>query len=658
MPKEYIDGLQFRSIIYNAAADDNLKRLRVFLKPTRSRKWIDQCLNNTEKKNLPLVVAASEGNLDVVEFLIRIGADPNVRGNVSIEGETIESATPLWVAAAQGRENVVRFLVSEAGADINLATSTSSTPLRSACYDGHLSIVKFLVENGADIETPNRLGHTPLMIASFKGKTSVVRYLLSKGASITQRSFKGNTALHDAAEGDHAEVCEVLLEYGATMEKDDLGLCPLLCSALYGNGNVLPVLLKYCKSNILRRDALKLFGCTKCDKKMNVLGAITLWKEAANVKLTPEEEIEMRGIYDKHEISKVYETDNEIDTQEDVEAIQGHLDAIYMQSLIMRERIIGPAHMDVHYFLRYRGAIYCDTLRSKRCFELWLHALTLQQKYLPPLNICTVATLEAYQETFSLALNEQANNLDNGRWSVQAEQVTELYDRVCYELERASRETDFAAIQKVQQLEYDPEKEKINLVLITLQILFMIYRLSLPLHHPQNRGENAGTLRQITEVFVDVKRFVRVCEKLKVLPLHLALTDNENRDSVDMPCNYVIERLIEGGVDISAQNEDGNTPLHLLLLHIKPRESIVHTLLNSGAPILARNKEDNTCLDLVELSLLKTIQSGKYLTLAGLASNVVMRTLAATMKTKEAVDNYIDTSNLIPYQIRDFVKRH
>ncbi|KAK6042440.1 hypothetical protein COOONC_20055, partial [Cooperia oncophora] len=35
---------------------------------------------------------------------------------------------------------VVRILVEEAGANINQTTNTSSTPLRGACYDGHLEI--------------------------------------------------------------------------------------------------------------------------------------------------------------------------------------------------------------------------------------------------------------------------------------------------------------------------------------------------------------------------------------------------------------------------------------------------------------------------------------------------------------------------------------
>lgn len=38
--------------------------------------------------------------------------------------------------------------------------------------DGHLEIVKYLIEKGADLEIANRHGHTSLMIAAFRNKVS------------------------------------------------------------------------------------------------------------------------------------------------------------------------------------------------------------------------------------------------------------------------------------------------------------------------------------------------------------------------------------------------------------------------------------------------------------------------------------------------------
>ena len=64
-------------------------------------------------------------------------------------------ASALWCAAATGHLNVVKYLV-EMGADVNSTTLTNSTPMRAACFDGHLDIVSYLIEKGSDIEISNR----------------------------------------------------------------------------------------------------------------------------------------------------------------------------------------------------------------------------------------------------------------------------------------------------------------------------------------------------------------------------------------------------------------------------------------------------------------------------------------------------------------------
>lgn len=64
---------------------------------------------------------------------------------------------------------MVKTLV-KAGADVNHATLTNSTPLRAACFDGRLDIVKYLTEHGGDIHIANKYNNTCLMIAAYKGR--------------------------------------------------------------------------------------------------------------------------------------------------------------------------------------------------------------------------------------------------------------------------------------------------------------------------------------------------------------------------------------------------------------------------------------------------------------------------------------------------------
>jgi ankyrin repeat protein len=46
--------------------------------------------------------------------------------------------------------DIVKLLL-EKGADVNPQGEYSDTPLRSACFGGHIDIIKLLLEKGADV---------------------------------------------------------------------------------------------------------------------------------------------------------------------------------------------------------------------------------------------------------------------------------------------------------------------------------------------------------------------------------------------------------------------------------------------------------------------------------------------------------------------------
>jgi hypothetical protein len=80
------------------------------------------------------------------------------------------------------------------GADLNLANIEGSIPLMKAAQNGHLEIVKLIVEKEAVVEQASIDG-TVLSQASLAGHLEVADYLLSAGANIHYLNVHGICSL-------------------------------------------------------------------------------------------------------------------------------------------------------------------------------------------------------------------------------------------------------------------------------------------------------------------------------------------------------------------------------------------------------------------------------------------------------------------------------
>lgn len=210
----------------------------------------------------PLLLAAYEGNHDVVELLLEAGADVDETagpdGNVSaaaavtpllasaamghmktvsrllfwgaaVDAIDCEGRTALCLAAARGSVEVVRALL-ERGLDENHKDDLGWTPLHAAACEGHRAVCAALTERGSmarvgemDIE-----GRTPLILAAQEGHWSTVRLLLDRRSPIDHRAYDGHSALSAALLSGHAEVAELLMRRGADTDVRDAEGRPLL----------------------------------------------------------------------------------------------------------------------------------------------------------------------------------------------------------------------------------------------------------------------------------------------------------------------------------------------------------------------------------------------------------------------------------------------
>ena len=171
-------------------------------------------MNRPSEGSAPLFISCKKGNVEIVEYLIQIcGADIEQKGAFEVpDDRTVHNVSPLWCAAVSGRLQVVEVLVKH-GADINSVSDTGSTPVRSACFMTHFEIVQFLVENGANILKANHNGGTCLI--NSVQSVPLCEYLLKKGADVNAQDIQLKTALHYSIQEHRFETALLLLQFGA-----------------------------------------------------------------------------------------------------------------------------------------------------------------------------------------------------------------------------------------------------------------------------------------------------------------------------------------------------------------------------------------------------------------------------------------------------------
>lgn len=621
--------MEFKNVVFNAAKDGNLRRLKVAL-DYRTKEEVKMLVSATTNGATPLVVAARNGHLEVIVYLIeKCHADIEQVGSVTFDGETIEGAPPLWCAAAAGHMGAVQSLVVH-GAKVNSTTRTNSTPLRAACFDGHFEIVRFLIHLGADIELANRHGHTCLMIACYKGHLDIAAYLVACGADINRKSAKGNTALHDCAESGSLDILRLLLHHGAVSERDAYGLTPLLAAAVTGHASVVEYLtgLESC-SREARIEALELLGATYVDKKRDSTGAVTLWRRALQERagdrdLPPLPKPEQQP-------AEAYANAVEARSLDDLDDLFFDSDRMQMQALLIRERVLGPAHPDTAYYIRYRGAVYADLGDFPRCVRLWLYALDMQQKCLEPLSPMTQSSLLSFAELFCFMLAEARPRPSRGLPAlVSFGDVLAVFSRAVSELASAP-------------ILPSTEEAVHRTLVVALQLCTLLCRLP-PL--PEEEEELKRTLYRLV--------------KLKVhgtngeTPLHLACHGNpgcfgRQPPSLGAACGAAFpspelaELLLDVGSNPNGVDNDGRTPLHAAARAKPCARAVARILLAHGAHIDRADKSGNAPLDYCPTLL--DISPMHYTTLQCLCARVIVR-------------HKLPYRGIVPQKLESFVECH
>ena len=96
----------------------------------------------------------------------------------------VGGGTPLNAAAAAGSKEFIEELLKVDGVDLEFATESGNRPIHQAAMNGHLEIVKLLLEAGADVNSRGIWNFSAALLAVHSEEFDVLKELFNHGADL------------------------------------------------------------------------------------------------------------------------------------------------------------------------------------------------------------------------------------------------------------------------------------------------------------------------------------------------------------------------------------------------------------------------------------------------------------------------------------------
>lgn len=119
----------------------------------------------------------------------------------------------------QGNLELVKEFFSQfPDAAIDAPDKDGWTPLMYAADEGHLEMVKLLLQRGVNVNGLSGFNETALMCAADRGHFEIAEMLLDAGADPTVFNDAEEDVFYLAADNGHTLICEMLETYGGNPE--------------------------------------------------------------------------------------------------------------------------------------------------------------------------------------------------------------------------------------------------------------------------------------------------------------------------------------------------------------------------------------------------------------------------------------------------------
>ena len=152
------------------------------------------------------IILYQEGNDD--------NKNNNTNNSVSTENEMLSLSEFYLECARFGELEDMKNALKDADKDFdyNLKDFGGNTALHMSCANGHLNIVKYLIEDlKCDINCKNNSNNTPLHWAAINGQKDIVCYLLDKNADFDIVNNNNKKASEEAYDNCYYDISEIIL---------------------------------------------------------------------------------------------------------------------------------------------------------------------------------------------------------------------------------------------------------------------------------------------------------------------------------------------------------------------------------------------------------------------------------------------------------------
>ena len=570
-----------------------------------------------DRSNSPLTMAIKREHIDTVKFLVDQGADVNLQ----VKG----GSTALHIAANQ-HFDALRILINSGRADVNAYSDHNVTPLMIACQWGCVKAVNCLLQNGAKVNLqcspcgqtalhyalrPYKYGldnsslrdeiisslikngadvnlrgsdhhsYTPLMLACMASYLKTVTFLIDQGANVDLQDENGDTALHYAQYSQsnlfENQIVSALLNAGASNLCNNKGLTPLLLASNNGNVTVVECIIKQTEITKEQRiDALELLGATLALKqhysvstfKFVNKGFMYIKRGMIERFANPSNPLLKQHI----EPIAAYQNRTESQTLKQLAKIKRDKDAIIMESLIVRERILGKNNVELLPQIRC-VARYHENKDFSSFFSLQRRAIKIAQssdqtifydlRAITMIVWCKwfrLVKLDAFVDWFDQIIHDfeqeiqRAEMKGHGISAACRLNQDELLLKLILMISKFDRDEDgkpsSAALLFLKTLcNFNPRDCYGN----TLFHQFVIQQCRFPSY------SYTGAMKLLLNAGFNVNAINRRGNT----PLHLAVTFKPTRRKSFRNLTDMLEVLFDGGAHHDFVNRDGKTPMDM-----------------------------------------------------------------------------------------------